>query len=205
MKIREMPDMKFIPITDEPQSWLNSVYDWLFTSRRILITSDWYFTIPGNPELKRPEIRIKIPCGFIFDGASVPRFLWPVVDPMGILFINGLLHDFGYRYNFLLDGNGKPIFVDAGRKFFDLIFYDVGLYTNGTYALNKMAYYALRMFGWAAWNKNRDDNSPIYWIQDGRSVKEMWSDMLETIVPETYLHSGCPREIFLNGTYIAEA
>lgn len=37
-----------------------------------------------------------IPAGFIFDGASVPRFLWWFADPASELFEGACIHDYYY-------------------------------------------------------------------------------------------------------------
>jgi hypothetical protein len=36
--------------------------------------------------------------GFQFDGASIPRVLWAFLNPIGLLLIPGLIHDYGYRH-----------------------------------------------------------------------------------------------------------
>ena len=47
---------------------------------------DWYFRLPKNKTI------IKIPKGFEFDGASIPRPFWWILSPVGLLFIPGLVH-----------------------------------------------------------------------------------------------------------------
>ena len=56
---------------------------------------DFEYTLPDGREIVIPE-------GFVFDGASVPRLLWGLLSPTGLLLIGGLVHDFGYRFDLLV-------------------------------------------------------------------------------------------------------
>ncbi len=100
-----------------------------------------------------------IPRGFIFDGASTPKFLWGLLDPVGILLIQGLIHDFGYRYDYLwaFDENRQlyKLYLHAGRKFWDDMFLDVGNDLLDMQVTGYLSWGALRSFGWIAWDKNR--------------------------------------------------
>lgn len=44
------------------------------------------------------ECAILIPHGFEWDGASVPRLIWPVIPPFSLSIVFGLIHDFQYRF-----------------------------------------------------------------------------------------------------------
>jgi hypothetical protein len=46
--------------------------------------------------------RICIPEGYVSDGATVPRLLWAVFSPTGILFVASLVHDFAIKTQCLL-------------------------------------------------------------------------------------------------------
>jgi len=107
-----------------------------------------------------------IPKGFIFDGASIPRLFWNILNPTGYLFIAGLLHDFVYKYRFLytyssiesLDGGQRRIireFYDqreADKKFENL----ADRICVGAHFFTQCSYIALRAFGSSAWEKHRD-------------------------------------------------
>jgi len=109
-----------------------------------------------------------IPKGFIFDGASIPRLFWNILNPTGYLFIAGLLHDFVYKYRFLytyssrecLDGDERMIIQEwysqkeADRKFEDL----ADKICMGAHFFTAIAYKSLRMFGSKAWREHRGKN-----------------------------------------------
>lgn len=107
------------------------------------------------------QVEVCIPIGFIFDGASVPRALWSFMAPTGIMFLPGLFHDFGYRYNCWLDRNYKPIFDGAGQKFFDEQIRRLGIYCNNATTASNTVYASLKMFGFIAWNERREENCQI--------------------------------------------
>lgn len=124
-----------------------------FEARKWEIVEDYFLYIPWL------DITLKIPKGFCFDAASIPRILWPLLNPTGILLVGSVFHDFGYRYNYLLDDKGNKLYVGAGRKFFDKLIKDITIYINGTYCLTYIAWFMLRLFGWAAWNSRRKENA----------------------------------------------
>jgi hypothetical protein len=41
------------------------------------------------------------------------------------------------------------------QKYLDQLFRDINIQVNGFKAINHVAYYALRLFGWVAWIKHR--------------------------------------------------
>jgi len=145
------PILKPIPIKTKGLSWWKKTKIWLTSSRKWEVIDDYYFEIPWL------NIIVKIPKGFIFDGASIPKLFWPLLSPTGLLFIPGLFHDYGYKYNKWLDSEGNGIFVNAGQKFFDDQFRKLGVYINDMPILDKIAFVALRGFGWMAWNSHRKE------------------------------------------------
>lgn len=107
------------------------------------------------------DVEVCIPKGFIFDGASIPRAFWLVMNPTGLMFIPSIFHDCGYRYNSWIDKNYNPIFENAGRKFFDDQFKDMGIYVNESNITSPMAWTALRGFGWLGWNQGRKEDRKV--------------------------------------------
>ena len=103
--------------------------------------------------------QIKIPKGFIFDGASIPRPLWILLSPVGLLFIQGLLHDYGYKYNRLELANPTDDNIyygeNYGKLFWDKVFLKEGIRVNDFALIGAMAWLALLAFGWIAWRKHR--------------------------------------------------
>jgi hypothetical protein len=100
-----------------------------------------------------------IPKGFIFDGASVPKFLHTWLSPMGVLLVGGLIHDYGYKYQTLLCKGKKKSIGTKTQKELDIIFRDVNIIQNGFRLINYLAYYGLKLGGFAAWNKHRKVNA----------------------------------------------
>lgn len=133
-----------------------------FESRRWELVEDYNLYLPWL------DITLVIPKGFIFDGASVPRVLWPIMSPTGILFIGSIFHDFGYKYNGFLDKNLKIVYNECGRKFVDDLFCDINVYVNDIHAMNQVAWFFLRSFGWMAWNNHRKSNN--YIINDYQQI-----------------------------------
>lgn len=88
---------------------------------------------------------ITIPAGFISDGASVPRFLWCILDPpiCALTLIPSIIHDFLYR--------DQPCYkIKTDWLYFCL------LRDNG-YALWKcwLVFVGLVLFGWLAWFQHK--------------------------------------------------
>ena len=152
-----MPKLCPLPIETKGQHTLTRIWRWVTSVRKWELLEDWEYEQLDN------EPVILIPKGFVFDGASIPRVLWGLLSPTGLLLIPGLIHDFAYRYDYLwaIDSDGK-IFIHeegAGRKHWDLMFQKVGLEVNGMPIIDKLAWLALALFGMIAWNKNRKLNA----------------------------------------------
>ena len=145
------PVLRPLPIKTKGLSYWKKTKIWLTSSRTWEVVEDYYLEIPWL------NIIVKIPKGFIFDGASIPKLFWPLLSPTGLLFIPGLFHDYGYKYNYWIDTNDNKVFVNAGQKFFDGQFRKLGVYINDMKILDKVAWVALRSFGWIAWNQHRKE------------------------------------------------
>ena len=102
-----------------------------------------------------------IPKGFQFDGASIPKFLHTFLSPVGVLLIGGLVHDYAYKYETLLKKNKKDTMGIINQKKADEIFRDVNIEINGFYLMNMLAFWSLRIGGFAAWKKHRKAGSKI--------------------------------------------
>ena len=147
---KEMPHMKPLPIPTKGIGFWKGIWMWIATSRKWEITEDWVYQIG--------EFAYVIPKGFVFDGASVPKFFRSWLSPMGVLLMGGLIHDYGYKYQTLLyasknSGNGI-----GTQKSMDETFRDVNISVNGFFVLNYLAYYGLRLGGFLAWKKHRKAN-----------------------------------------------
>jgi len=94
-------------------------------------------------------IEVDIPEGFIFDGASVPRFLWSIIgSPYLPQYIGaGLVHDYLYRTGIV------------SRKKADQIFYDLLRDNKVSKFYARKMYWGVRFGGWKAWNKHRKNDT----------------------------------------------
>lgn len=151
-----MPTLKPIPICTKGKSLLQKAWILLTCARNWEIVEDWVFIMPcGTP--------IVIPKGFVMDGASTPKFMWGLLDPVGILLVQGIIHDYGYRYNYLWAINPKgqqyKFHENQGRAFWDKTFLVVGLHVNEMQITGYLSWAMLRIFGWIAWNDNRKLNA----------------------------------------------
>lgn len=151
-----MPILKPIPICTKGKSLWKKIWILLTGVRNWEVVEDWVFFMPcGTP--------IVIPRGFVMDGASTPKFIWGLLDPVGILLIQGIIHDYGYRYDYVWAINNENVLYKyhekQGRKFWDKIFLEVGLYVNDMQVTGHLSWIMLRLFGWKAWNKNRERNA----------------------------------------------
>ena len=102
-----------------------------------------------------------IPRGFEFNGASIPRPLWAILSPTGLLLIPGLIHDYAYRYGQLWaleneeDGEVSPYGKGKGKAFWDRLFRKTGRKVNGMSFINFAAWLAVYLFGGCAWRSHR--------------------------------------------------
>jgi len=148
-----MPSMRPVPIETKSKGFWGGIWMWLMATRRWEITEDFYYNLNGE--------QLVIPKGFSFDGASIPKFLRTWLAPMGVLLVGGLIHDYGYKYATLLKANKGETLGSLTQKDMDVIFRDINVEVNGFIVLNYVAYYALRLGGFAAWRGHRKTNATL--------------------------------------------
>jgi hypothetical protein len=145
-----MPIMSPVIIDTKGHGLIRALLCWVITSRKWKIEDDWLYYIDG--------VQHVVESGFVFDGASVPKYFRSWLSPMGILLIPGLVHDWGYYYASLtvVGVDSEPnVNVDKTQKEMDIIFRDIAIQVNGFRYINKVAYYVLRLCGFFAWNGHR--------------------------------------------------
>jgi len=151
-----MPVLRPLPIATKTEFPWMRIKNWIFAVRQWEVMEDWVYQIPDGP-------RIVIPAPFVFDGASIPRILWAILSPTGLLLIPGLVHDFAYRYDYLWARDAKGVFykydTGAGQAKWDKLFYLIGDEINGMSMLDAMAWGALALGGRFAWKSNRKKNA----------------------------------------------
>ena len=149
----EMPELKPVPIKTKGKGFWKGIVMWLLSTRNWEVKKDWKYNIDGTEYV--------IPAGFVFDGASIPKFLRTFFSPVGVLLIGGLVHDYAYKYKTLLKKNKKDTMGEITQKKADEIFRDINIIVNGFYTMNRLAYWSLRLGGFVAWNGHRKRNSKI--------------------------------------------
>ena len=149
---KEMPVMRPIKIDTAGKGFWGAIWLWFMGSRHWEIAKDFHFKID--------EVEYVIPKGFQFDGASIPKFLHTWLSPVGVLLMGGLVHDYAYKYQ-TLKRKGKGTMGILTQKEADIIFRDINIEQNGFHLLNYLAYWALRLGGFVAWNGHRKVNAQI--------------------------------------------
>ncbi len=143
-----------IPTRSQP-SPLHKLVAFVTSTRHWRLAENWHYTLDNG-------VTIIIPKGFRFDGASIPRLFWMILSPVGLLLIPGLIHDYGYRYGLLwrLDDDGCLVEYQrgAGKKYWDLLFKEVGDRVNNVLMVNILATTALFLGGQCSWKKHRARN-----------------------------------------------
>ena len=152
-KYDEYPHMRPIRIPTKSKGFWGAIFMWLLGKRHWEISKDFTFELHGT--------KYVIPKGFKFDGASVPKFLATFLSPVGVLLLGGLVHDYAYKYAALKPALQKSSRLILNQKQADKIFRDINIEINGFYFLNYLAYCALRLGGWFAWNGHRKRNAQI--------------------------------------------
>ena len=149
----EYPHMQPLRIATKDKGFWGAILLWLLGVRKWRITQNFHYKIKGQS--------YTIPKGFEFDGASVPKFLATFLSPVGVLLIGGLIHDYAYKYAALKPKNDADPILLLTQKEADKIFRDINIEINGFHFLNYLAYWALRIGGFLAWNKHRKVNAKL--------------------------------------------
>ena len=142
-----MPHIKPLPIKTKGKGFWKAIVMWLLSTRNWELVQDWKYNLDGTEYV--------IPKGFIFDGASIPKFLRTFFSPVGVLLIGGLVHDYMYKYTHCKPVSAKGALLVVDQKKADQIFRDINIVVNGFYTMNYLAYWSLRIGGFVAWNGHR--------------------------------------------------
>ena len=145
-KYKFMPVMSPLPIKTKDKGFWKGILMWLMGTRKWKIEQDFNYTLN--------DVEYKIPAGFEFDGASVPKFLATFLSPVGVLLMGGLVHDYGYKFATLMKKDGSTIGYH-NQKYMDGLFRDICIEVNGFRVLNYLAYWSLRLAGFVAWNGHK--------------------------------------------------
>ena len=143
---KDMPQLKPVPIATKGKGFWGAIWMWFTGTRQWVVAKDFHYKMFGNDYV--------IPKGFQFDGASIPKFLHTWLSPVGVLLMGGLVHDYAYKYAGLKMKGVKDLH-ELDQKSADVIFRDINVEINGFHFLNYLAYWALRIGGFMAWNGHR--------------------------------------------------
>lgn len=155
----EVP-VKTVP-WDNSGNYFKRIFRWFRYTRQWKFSENWYFQLFDGTWVMIYE-------DFILDGASVPKLFRFLLSPTGILFIPGVFHDCGYRYNKLFgvivkeldDGYLEVVshfdyHSGEGKAWWDHVFKYIGYQVTKFYIIPNVTYLALVAAGSFAWNKNR--------------------------------------------------
>ena len=145
----EYPILQPVKIATAGKGFWTMISIWLFGSRKWTVAKDFKYKLDGESYI--------IPAGFCCDLASTPKFLHFILSPSGLLMLAGIVHDWGFAHASLLKADKKTK-LKLDQKKADKIFLSINLQINGFYLLNKLAYWSLRIAGFAAWNKHRKND-----------------------------------------------
>jgi len=118
------------------------------------LISDWKFKVDEDTELIVPK-------GFVVNGASVPRFFWFMMSPVGVLFLPSIIHDYAYVKGkvLVLQSNEYRWITGKSRTYYDRLFLKVAQSVNPWSWKSRVAYYALVFGGQSAWDKYRSNTN----------------------------------------------
>ena len=153
----DMPLLRPIPIPTKKRCFLAKPFVWLMEPRQWEVMKDWCYLLRKDGQ----TIKLIVPAGFYFDGASIPRLLWFFLSPTGLFLIPGLVHDYGYRYDQMwqVAPNGRIIAFPNppknGKCYWDNLFFKMGRQMNGFWILNALAWVGVVCGGCFTWRKHK--------------------------------------------------
>ena len=116
-----------------------------------------YFVVENTWELLE-EYRLdwdgselRIPAGFAFDLATIPRLFWRVIAPFELSIVAPLAHDFLYEYDGILPPGSLVPMRRVRRREADLLFLQLMAKEGVVLWRRILAYLAVRGFGWLWW------------------------------------------------------
>ncbi|MCJ8295134.1 MAG: DUF1353 domain-containing protein [Colwellia sp.] len=206
INVADMPVLRPIPLsTANQKNLLNKILVFVFQVRRWRVEEAFIYEYKGN--------KYAVHAGFEFDGASIPKPLWGLLSPVGLLLIPGLIHDYGYRYNgiYSLDENHNPVWDEtiSTQSAWDELFKGIGNEVNNIPILNELAKLGLWLGGFKAWNAWRDkkeDRVPFKWtIDDEKQAQhepqnEPQQEIAEDNVDDSDSEGTISSEVFDSGT-----
>lgn len=136
---------------------LADIKKWRFALRRWILREDWIFFC------EYLNLWIKIPAGFIFDGASVPKAFHTLINSTDSLFYGAIVHDMLYRVDQLFccsdaDYGNWHIIDGLGKETADNLLKEISIQVDDIKLPVIASYWVLRGVGCFAWNRARKRN-----------------------------------------------
>lgn len=165
MKIQQnglLPILQPLPIPTKGKKWYVALWIWFTARRQWIIVKDYVWM--GK------TMGFYIPEGFVYDGASIPRLLWWLLSPMGLLLIPALFHDYAYANGYYfrvtrLDRETDDRFlitpVYVSRKDSDYMFRRISIIVNGISGPADIAWVGVRIGGWKTWNEHKESKRKL--------------------------------------------
>lgn len=161
------PDVRAIP-APKVKTIFEKIKKFLTYRRQWLVREDY---VVWSETLK---CYIFVPKRFIFDGASVPKFLHSILGPTGVLLLGACPHDEGYCYGgfILADPKfGTLTFINIPKLTMDKVFQELCSKENSLGIVTTLAKLTLTVFGNIAWERCRKENRSL--IEDFPELYEM--------------------------------
>ena len=114
--------------------------------RKVRLVESFSYYVGKTDYLTDHGIVITVPVGFVSDGASIPRFAWPIIgSPLtGKYRAAAIIHDYCYFMQMF------------SREISDMIFLNAMKVLKVSKWKRYIIYWAVRMFGKWAWKKHRN-------------------------------------------------
>jgi hypothetical protein len=162
----KMPVLRPIPIpTANQKGRLNKILVFVFHVRHWRVEEAFIYEYKSK--------RYAVHAGFEFEGASIPKPLWALLSPIGLLLIPSLIHDYGYRYNgiYTLDEKNNPVWDEtiSTQLGWDELFKYIDNDVNQISILNELAKLGLWFGGfkaWKTWRDKKEEIVPFKWTVD---------------------------------------
>jgi len=116
--------------------------------RKVRLVESFSYYVGKTDYLTDHGIVITVPVGFVSDGASIPRFAWPIIgSPLtGKYRAAAIIHDYCYFMQMF------------SREISDMIFLNAMKVLKVSKWKRYIIYWAVRMFGKWAWKKHRNSS-----------------------------------------------
>ena len=176
-----MPKYEPIPLVTKGMSWWQRVKATYITPRQHALTENYLvYYKPWRCWLVMPK-------KFPFDGASIPRWLWWLIPPMGIFLVPSLPHDLGYRYGELicLYDNGNVVYCKIHKEDVDKVFHTLSDSINQMPISSWVAWQAVVWMGFA-WGAHRRNNNSL----ENDYPQDVMEETLQPIIKQL-IKEGC--------------